>query len=68
MSNFKEFYDEVLKNKHEEAFLKSVQEKCGVSRVTVNNWKQGHYAPLPVYWPVINKTAVEFGYEKIYVL
>lgn len=68
MSNFKEFYDEVLKNKHEEAFLKSVQEKCKVSRVTVNNWKQGYFVPSPNYWPVINETAVEFGYGKIYVL
>lgn len=67
MTKFQEFYANV-RNCERKIIRQEVVTRCEVSQVTFNNWQKGAFEPSSHYWAYINAVAVQFGYEKVYVV
>lgn len=67
MTKFQEFYANV-RNCDMQPIRQEVVTRCGVSQVTFNNWRNGTFEPATHYLSHINAIAIEFGYEKVYVI
>ena len=67
MTKFQEFYANV-RNCDAQLIRQEVVTRCEVSQVSFYNWQKGVFEPASHYWAHINAVAVEFGYDKVYVI